>query len=72
MESASTILSVVASQSSPYFFPHYLINGIFFKKNFIEHEFVFSFYLQIILSETFLIVRKVQLDIIINVNRSLR
>jgi len=32
----------------------------------------FEFSLQIILSETFLIVRRFQLDIIINVNKSLR
>ena len=49
---------------------YYLINGMTFGKKFKEHKVcVFSFSLQI-LSQTFLILRKRERDIIINVHES--
>jgi hypothetical protein len=51
----------------PYFFPHYLINGTIFVKTFLNTKCVFLFSLQL-LSEIFLILRRIQQDIIINVN----
>ena len=50
-------------------FPHYLINGTIFGKKLLNIKCVFWFSLQI-LSETFLILRRIQCDIIINVYRS--
>jgi hypothetical protein len=50
-------------------FPHYLINGTIFGKMLLNIKCVFWFYLQL-LSETFVIVRRIQRDIIINVHRS--
>jgi hypothetical protein len=50
-------------------FPHYLINGTIFVKNLLNTKCVFWFSLQL-LSETFLIPRRTQRDIIINVHRS--
>jgi hypothetical protein len=47
-------------------FPHYLINGTIFGKKFIEHKNVFWFSLQS-LSETFLILRRNERDMIKNV-----
>jgi hypothetical protein len=49
-------------------FTHYLINGTIFGKKFIEQKCVFRFSLQL-LSETFLIIRRIQRDITINVHR---
>jgi hypothetical protein len=49
-------------------FPHYLINGTIFRKKLLNIKCVFGFSLQS-LSETFLILRTIQRDIIINVNR---
>jgi hypothetical protein len=49
-------------------FPHYLINGTIFGKNLLNIKCVFWFYLQL-LSETFLILRITERDIIINVHR---
>jgi hypothetical protein len=51
------------------FFPHYLINGTIFGKRLLNIKCVFWFYLQL-LSETFIILRRIQRDIIINVHRS--
>jgi hypothetical protein len=50
-------------------FPHYLINGTTFGKKLLNIKCVFRFYLQI-LSEIFLILRRIQRDIIINVHMS--
>jgi hypothetical protein len=51
-------------------FPHYLINGtIFGGKKLLNTEYSFWFSLHL-LSETFLILRKIQWDSIINVHRS--
>jgi hypothetical protein len=50
-------------------FPHYLINGTIFWKKLLNIKCVFWFYLQL-LSETFLIIRRIKRDIIINVHRS--
>jgi hypothetical protein len=50
-------------------FPQYLINGTIFGKKLLNIKCVFWFYLQL-LSETFLILRRIQLDIIVNVHRS--
>jgi hypothetical protein len=50
-------------------FPHYLINGTIFGKMLLNIKCVFWFSLQL-LSETFLIIRIIQPDIIINVHRS--
>jgi hypothetical protein len=50
-------------------FPHYLINGAIFGKKLLNIKCVFWFCLQI-LSQTFLILRRIQRDIIINVHRS--
>jgi hypothetical protein len=47
-------------------FPHYLINGTIFGKMLLNTKCVFWFYLKL-LSETFLILRRIQRDIIINV-----
>ena len=47
-------------------FPHYLINSTIFKKQLQNTKCVFQFSLKL-LSQTFLIVRKIQRDIIINV-----
>jgi len=52
-------------------FPHYLINGTILVKKSLDRKRVFGFYLQI-LSATFLILRIMQRDIIIIVNRSSR
>jgi hypothetical protein len=50
-------------------FPHYLINGTIFGKTLLNVKCVFWFCLQL-LSETFLILRRIQRDIIINVRKS--
>jgi hypothetical protein len=50
-------------------FPHYLINGTIFGKMLLNIKCVFWFSLQL-LSETFLILIRIQRDIIINVRRS--
>jgi hypothetical protein len=51
---------------STVFFPHYLINGtILWGKNLLKMKYMFSFSLQLF-SETFLITRRVQPDIITN------
>jgi hypothetical protein len=50
-------------------FPHCLINGTIFGKKLWNIKCVFWFYLQL-LSETFLIPRRIGRDIIINVHRS--
>ena len=55
-------LSWVTCLPLPYFFPHYLINGTIFGKKFPEHKICFDFALQI-LSEIFLILKRVQRDI---------
>jgi hypothetical protein len=47
-------------------FPHYLINGTIFRENLLNIKFVFQFSLQL-LSETLLILSRIQRDIIINV-----
>ena len=47
-------------------FQHYLINGTIFGKNLLNIKCVFWFYLQL-LFETFLILRRIQRDIVINV-----
>jgi hypothetical protein len=49
-------------------FPHYLINGKIFGKK-LNIKFVFGFSLQL-LSKIFLILRRIQLDTVINVRRS--
>jgi len=51
------------------FFPHYLINGTIFGKKLLNTECVFWFSLQR-LSEIFLILRRIERDIIKNVYRS--
>jgi len=50
-------------------FPHYLINGTIFEKKLLNTKCVFWFSLQL-LSETFLILRRTQRDMIKNVYRS--
>jgi hypothetical protein len=52
-----------------YIFPHYLINGTIFGKKVTEQKCVFWCSLQY-LPEIFLILRRIQRDIIINVHRS--
>jgi hypothetical protein len=49
-------------------FPHFLINGRIFEKNLLNVKCVFIFSLQL-LSETFLILRIIQRDIVINIDR---
>jgi hypothetical protein len=51
-------------------FPHYLIRGAIFGKKLLNTKCVFWFSLQL-LFETFLILRIIQRDIVINVNTSL-
>ena len=54
-----------------YIFRHYFINGTIFGKNAIERKmFILIFFLQH-LSETFLILRKIQRGLVINVKTSL-
>jgi hypothetical protein len=53
------------------YFPHYLINGMIFRKKVIEHKILFRFYLQL-LSEKLLTVRRIQWDIIMKAYRSSR
>jgi hypothetical protein len=50
-------------------FPHYLIKGTNFEKKLLNTKCVFWFSLQL-LPKTFLILRRIQRDIIINVRRS--
>jgi len=50
------------------FFAHYLINGTIFGKHLLKLKYVFS--LAILLSKAFLILRRVQRDVTINVRRS--
>jgi hypothetical protein len=54
---------------STIFFPHYLINGTIFGKMLLNIKRVFRFSLQL-LSDTFLILRRIQWNIIINVYMS--
>ena len=61
------ILSFVASLVLPNF-SHYLINGKIFEKKLLNKKCVFLFSLQV-LSKTFLILRIIQRDIIINVKK---
>ena len=49
------------------FFPHFLINGGIMGKKLLNTKCVFRFSLQL-LSETFLLLRRIQRDIIINVD----
>jgi hypothetical protein len=51
-------------------FPHYFINGTIFGKKLSNIKCVFWFSLQLV-SETFLILRRIQRDITINAHRSL-
>ena len=51
------------------FFPHYLINSMIFGKKLLNIKFVFRFSLQL-LSETFLILRRTERDMIVSVYRS--
>ena len=51
------------------FFPHYLINDAIFGEKLLNTKCVFGFSLQI-LSETLLILRRNERDVIINVHRS--
>ena len=48
-------------------FPRFLINGTIFKKKNIEHKIVFWFFL-LLLSETFLILRRIRLVVITNLH----
>ena len=52
-------------------FPHYLINRAIFGKMLLSIKYVFSFSLQY-LSEIFLIIRRIQRDIVIKVKTSSR
>jgi hypothetical protein len=63
------ILSPVACPAPPYFFSRYLINGTIFGKKLLNIKCVFWLYLQI-LSQTFLILRTIQRDTVINVYKS--
>jgi len=60
---------VCALPHSTLFFPHYLINGTIFGKGLLNPKCVFWFSVQL-LSETFLIVRWTERDMIKNVYRS--
>ena len=51
-------------------FPHYLINGMILGKKLLNTKCLFWFTLQIMMSETFLILRRIHRDIIINLHRS--
>jgi hypothetical protein len=51
-----------------YIFPYYLINGTIFGKKILRIKCPFWFSLQL-LSETFLVIKRIQRDIIINVHR---
>jgi hypothetical protein len=50
-------------------FPHYLIKGTIFEKKFIERK-MCVLILSTVFSETFLILRRTNRDIVINVHRS--
>ena len=58
----------ICGPSDYHIFPHYLINGTNFGTKSLKIKYVFWFSLWV-LSETFLISRTIQRDIIINVNR---
>ena len=62
------ILSSVASLAAP-LFRFYLINGSVFGEKVIGHKICLDFFLQL-LCKTFLILRILQRDIVINVNTS--
>ena len=65
------MLSSVTSLAAPYF-QHYLISGTIFVKQDVEHKLcVFWFSLQIV-SETFLTLRIIQRDVVINMETSSR
>ena len=49
-------------------FPHYLINGMIFRNDLLKTKRVFSF--SLLLSQTFLILREIGQDTIINLHRS--
>jgi len=63
------IMSPVACPALQYFLPHYLKNGTNFGITLLNTKGVFWFSLQL-LSETFLILRRTQRDMLINVYRS--
>ena len=67
MQCACAILSSVTRPSLQKSFPHYLVNGTIFGKKVIEHKICFLYLLQL-LSENFLILRKSERDMIINVH----
>jgi len=69
MKSACTILSLACPLHN--IFPHYLINGTIFGKRLLNTKCVFWFSVQL-LSETFLILRRTERVMIINVHRSSR
>ena len=62
-------LSFVACMSLQYFSSHYLTKGMIFRKYLQNTKCAFCFSLKF-LSETFLILRRIQRDTIININRS--
>jgi len=68
MQCTLAILSSVACPALSYF-PTYLINGTIFGENLLNTKCVFGFYLQL-LSETLLILRRNERDIIIFVHWS--
>jgi hypothetical protein len=63
-----TVLSFVAPVAPPYILI-YLVNNTIFEKKLLNIKCVFSFSLQL-LFETFLILRRIQRDIVINVKTS--
>jgi hypothetical protein len=65
MQCACAMLSV-AFLALQYFFSHYLINGTIFEKRFLNTKCMVGFSLQF-LSETFLILKRIERDMIKNV-----
>jgi hypothetical protein len=68
MQCACAILPSVACPAVQYFL-HYMINGPIFEGMLLNIKCVFCFSLQL-LSETFLMLRRIQRDMIVNVYRS--
>ena len=65
-----TVLSIVASLAPPYF-RHYLINGTIFERKKVTEKMTYVFWFSVqLLFGTFLILRRIQGDIAINVETS--
>jgi hypothetical protein len=69
MHSAAFYCHVACVTVTFFFFPHHFINGTFLRKILLDIKYVFCFSPQLP-SETFLILRRIQQDIVTDVNTS--